>query len=97
VRAACEQIDRDPASMRFSAALCLCAGATEDELLRRASAIGRDVDELRTNGAAGLPDEVAAKIRTFATEGAERIYLQVLDIDDLDHLSLVAAEVMPHL
>ena len=64
---------------------------------RRAAAIGREVDELRENGLAGTPDEVVAKALTFGAAGAARLYLQVLDLSDLDHLELVAAEVMPHL
>ena len=31
----------------------------------------------------------------FAGAGATRAYLQVLDLHDLDHLELLAAEVMP--
>jgi F420-dependent oxidoreductase-like protein len=96
VRAACEKIGRDPDSIVHSAALVLCCGTDEDEVERRAKAIGRQVDELRKNGAAGTPVEVAEKIRSFTDAGASRMYLQVLDLDDLDHLALVAAEVMPH-
>jgi alkanesulfonate monooxygenase SsuD/methylene tetrahydromethanopterin reductase-like flavin-dependent oxidoreductase (luciferase family) len=96
VRAACETIDRDPGSMVFSAAQIVCCGADEDEVVRRAKAIGRAPDELRENGAAGTPDEVIAKLKTFGEAGASRIYLQVMDLDDLDHLALVASEVMPH-
>lgn len=93
VRAACEAIDRDPATMIFSAALVLCCGADEAEFERRAAAIGREPAELRENGAAGTPDEVAATLRSWADAGAERIYLQVLDLADLDHLDLVATSV----
>lgn len=96
VRAACEAIEREPSDIVLSAAQIVCCGADESEIARRAKAIGRDVAELRENGAAGTPEEVAAKIRTFAEAGASRVYLQVLDLDDLDHLALVAAEVMPH-
>jgi hypothetical protein len=32
----------------------------------------------------------------FAELGAQRFYLQVLDLTDLDHLRLVAEEVLPH-
>jgi hypothetical protein len=39
---------------------------------------------------------VVEKIGEFAKLGAERIYLQVLDLSDLDHLELIAAEVLPH-
>ena len=60
-----------------------------------AAAIGREVDELRSNGLAGTPDELIAKIKTYADAGAERLYLQVLDLGDLAHLELIAHEVMP--
>ena len=96
VRAACEKIDRDPSTLTLSAGLVVCCGKDEAEVTRRAASIGRAVDELRENGAAGTPDEVAAKIRTFADAGASRMYLQVLDLDDLDHLALLAAEVLPN-
>ena len=94
VREACEAQDRDPATMRWSNALVLCVGSDEAELERRARAIGRDKDELRENGLAGTPQEVVDKIGRYAGLGAERLYLQVLDLSDLDHLRLVAAEVM---
>jgi F420-dependent oxidoreductase-like protein len=96
VRGACEKIGRDPSSLVLSAGLVVCCGANESEIERRAKSIGRDVAELRENGAAGTPPEVVAKIRTFADAGASRMYLQVLDLDDLDHLALLAAEVLPN-
>jgi F420-dependent oxidoreductase-like protein len=97
VRAACEAQGRDPGSMRYTAALVVCAGEDEATFARRAAAIGRDPAEIRENGAAGLPQEVAAKIRSYVDAGAERIYLQVLDLGDHDHLRLIAAEVVPAL
>ena len=87
--------DRDGGSMTYSAAQVLCVGETEAEVERRAAAIGREKDELRENGLAGTPDEVIAKIGRFAAAGATRLYLQVLDLTDLDHLRLVARDVMP--
>jgi F420-dependent oxidoreductase-like protein len=95
VREACEAQDRDPATMTWSNALVLCVGADEAELDRRAAAIGREKAELRENGLAGTPEEVLDKIGRYADLGAQRLYLQVLDLADLDHLGLVAAEVMP--
>jgi len=95
VRAACEAAERDPATMTFSAALVACVGADDAEVTRRAAAIGRDADELRTNGVAGTPDEAAATIRRWAEAGAERIYLQILDLADLAHLDLIATQVAP--
>lgn len=97
VRAACVTAGRDPQSMTMSAAQVLCCGTDEAQIARRAAAIGREVEELRVNGLAGTPQEVIAKARTFAEAGASRMYLQVLDLSDLEHLALVAAEVMPAL
>ena len=97
VAAACETIGRDPDTMTWSAALVLCCGADEAEVERRAAAIGREPAELRHNGAAGTPDEVVETLRAWADAGAERIYLQVLDLADLDHLDLVAETVAPQL
>jgi F420-dependent oxidoreductase-like protein len=97
VREACEENGRDPASMVYSSALVLCVGKDEAEIARRAAAIGREVDELREHGVAGTPAEAVDILGRYAEAGAERIYLQVLDLTDLDHLDLVAAEVAPQL
>lgn len=96
VQAACEEIGRDPGTLRYSVALVVCVGSDKGEFRRRADAIGRGAEELRTNGAAGLPAEAAERIRAFAAAGADTVYLQVLDLDDLDHLRLIAAEVVAH-
>ena len=97
VRAACEEIGRDPATMTWSVALVVCCGETDGDVARRAAAIGRDAGELRQNGAAGTPDEVAEKIGAFRDAGASRVYLQVLDLDDHDHLRLIGERVRPQL
>ncbi|MCH5642056.1 LLM class F420-dependent oxidoreductase [Gordonia sp. ABSL49_1] len=97
VRAACAKSGRRPETIRFSAALVLCCGADDAEFGRRADAIGRAPDELRENGAAGTPDEVVATIERYRELGVDRVYLQTLDLDDLDHLELVAAKVAPQL
>jgi F420-dependent oxidoreductase-like protein len=87
VREACEKAGRDPASMIFSVALVACVGADEDEFTRRAEAIARKPDELRAVGVCGLPSEAAGKIKEYEAAGVERVYLQVLDLSDLDHLN----------
>jgi len=91
VAAACTAIDRDPSSIRYTAAAVVCLGADDAEYGRRARAIGREPDELRRNGVAGTPTEVVAAIQQWADAGAERLYLQVLDLADLDHLDAIAA------
>ena len=97
VRAACDGIGRDPNALVWSNALVLCCGRDDAEVARRAAAIGREPAELRENGLAGTPAEVVDKIGRYAEIGSQRIYLQVLDLADLDHLELVAAEVMRQL
>jgi F420-dependent oxidoreductase-like protein len=96
VRAACDAAGRDPATMRFTVALVACVGDDEATFVRRAAAIGREPDELRRNGVAGTPAEAIERIRAFADAGAECVYLQILDVDDHDHLRCIAAEVAPH-
>ena len=96
VRGACESINRDPSTLVYSSALVACVGSTDAEIARRAAAIGREVEELRQNGACGTPAEVIEKLRSWSAAGADRIYLQMLDLSDLDQLDLIAAEVMPH-
>ncbi len=95
VRAACTNGGRHVTSMTLSAAQVVCCGRDEAELRRRADAIGRSVEDLRDNGIAGTPAEVVDRIGRFAELGAERMYLQVLDLGDIDHLELLAREVLP--
>lgn len=95
VRAAADDAGRDPASLICSAAQVVCCGRTDAEVARRAAAIGREVAELRANGLAGTPSEVTDKLGEFAAAGATRMYLQLLDLGDLDHLELIASAVMP--
>ncbi|WP_145910983.1 LLM class F420-dependent oxidoreductase [Kitasatospora viridis] len=97
VRAAAEEIGRPADDLVYSNALVACVGRTEAEVNRRAAAIGREPVELRANGLAGTPAEVLERIERFRAVGSRRIYLQILDLDDLDHLELIATEVMPHL
>jgi F420-dependent oxidoreductase-like protein len=97
VREACEEAGRDPSSLVYSSALVLCVGRDEAELARRAAAIGREVDELREHGVAGTPAEAVDVLGRYREAGAQRFYLQVLDLADLDHLDLVAAEVASQL
>ena len=95
VREACEAAGRDPSSLTYSVAHRVCCGKDEAEIRRRAAAIGYEPDALRAIGVTGTPGEVAAKLAEFADIGAERVYLQVLDLHDLDHLALIASDVMP--
>jgi len=95
VRQACQEAGRDPGSLVYSAAQTVCCGRDEAELARRAQATGQQLADLRQTGLAGSPAEIVDKLGQFADAGASRAYLQVLDLDDLGHLELLASEVMP--
>jgi F420-dependent oxidoreductase-like protein len=89
--------ERDRSDLVFSSAVVACVGKDDAEVARRAAAIGREVAELKTNGAAGSPAEAADKLGRYAEAGATRIYLQMLDLEDLDHLELIASAVRSQL
>lgn len=97
VRSACEKVGRDPATLALSAATVVCVGTDEADLARRAASIGRSVTDVRKSAAGGTVQEVVDKLARYADVGASRIYLQTFDLGDLDHLELIAAEVMPAL
>ncbi|NEB78101.1 LLM class F420-dependent oxidoreductase [Streptomyces sp. SID14478] len=97
VRAAAEQAGRAGDDLVYSNAHVVCVGRDDDEVKRRAEAIGRDVEELKANGLAGSPAEVVDKLGRYAAIGSQRVYLQVLDLDDLDHLELISSQVQSQL
>ena len=91
VRDAVAAAGRPADSMTYSACFVVCAGSDEGQIARRAAAIGRDVDELRSNSPlVGTPGEIVDKLAPFAEAGVTRVYLQLLDLADLDHLDLFA-------
>ncbi|PKV88487.1 LLM class F420-dependent oxidoreductase [Streptomyces sp. TLI_146] len=97
VRAAAQSAGRSPDDLVYSNALVVCVGKNDAEVARRAAAIGREVEELKANGLAGSPAEVVEKIGAYEAIGSSRIYLQVLDLDDLDHLELISSQVQSQL
>ncbi|MCK6210292.1 LLM class F420-dependent oxidoreductase [Georgenia sp. EYE_87] len=94
VRAACEEAGRDPDELTYSVAFVAAVGSDEAEVRRRADAIGREPAELREHGLAGSPAEVLDGLGQLAEIGVTRVYLQCLDLTDLDHLDLIADAVM---
>jgi F420-dependent oxidoreductase-like protein len=99
VRAACESAGRDPETLKLSVAMPTLAGATDADLERRAANLGRPLQAFRDapGGIAGGRDEIVAKVERLRALGAERVYLQVLDIRDLEQVEFLGAEVLPHL
>ncbi|MGV9848393.1 LLM class F420-dependent oxidoreductase [Streptomyces sp. NPDC003442] len=97
VREAAEAAGRKGDDLVYSNALVACVGKDDAEVARRAAAIGREVEELKENGLAGTPAEVVEKIGRYAEAGASRLYLQMLDLNDLDHLELISSQVQAQL
>ncbi|WP_394621838.1 LLM class F420-dependent oxidoreductase [Lentzea sp. JNUCC 0626] len=98
VDAACEAIGRAPAEITRSVALVACVGRTDADVARRAAAIGREVGELKQNGLAGTPAEVVDRVGAWReATGIQRVYLQTLDLADLDHITEIASDVAPQL
>jgi F420-dependent oxidoreductase-like protein len=98
VRDAVDAVGRPADSMTYSAAFVVCAGRDDAEIARRAAAIGREVDELRSNSPlAGTPAQIVDQLGPFTEIGLQRVYLQLLDLSDLEHLRLFADEVQRQL
>ncbi|WP_188717162.1 LLM class F420-dependent oxidoreductase [Agrococcus terreus] len=91
--AAIERAERTRPVVR-SVALVACLGADEATFRRRAAAIGREPEELREHGLAGSPAELEDRLGALAEDGVERVYLQVLDLRDLDHVDELAEVVL---
>jgi F420-dependent oxidoreductase-like protein len=98
VAAAVADAGRSPDSLTYSAAFVVCAGRDDAEVAKRAAAIGREVDELRgSSPVVGTPAEIADKLAAYTEAGVQRVYLQLLDMSDLDHVDFFAGEVIPQL
>jgi F420-dependent oxidoreductase-like protein len=93
VRAALVEHGRKAEDIVFSNAFVACVGKDDAAVARRAAAIGRDPEELKANGLAGSPAKVVDTIGRYAELGATRVYFQILDLHDLDHLELISSEV----
>jgi F420-dependent oxidoreductase-like protein len=91
VRDACAEQGRDASTLPMSAAQTVACGTDDAAVQRRVAAIGRRPP------LCGTPDEVVDQIGRFAELGMQRLFLQMLDLSDLDHLDVVATEVMPQL
>ncbi len=90
VGAACEAAGRTELPV-YSAAQTVAVGRTDAEAKTRAENIGQ------TPPLFGTPGQVVDQIGRFGELGATRLFLQVLDLSDLDHLDVIAGEVTPQL
>jgi F420-dependent oxidoreductase-like protein len=77
----------------LSMAQTVACGRTDAELKRRMDAIGPAAARALT----GRPDALVEQLGRFGEAGATRAFLQILDLQDLDHLDVIASEVAPQL
>lgn len=77
------------APLVLSAAQTVACGRTSEQAKARCATIGQ------TPLLSGTPDQVVDAIGQFAQAGTQRMFLQVLDITDLDHLDVLASHVLP--
>jgi len=95
---ACRAIGRDPAELVRSVAQTIAVGRDDAEVRQRALTIGRDPTDMKVNGLSGTVAEVVDRLGQWREKtGITRIYLQLLDLADLDQVELIAAEVAPQL
>jgi F420-dependent oxidoreductase-like protein len=97
VRAACEDIGRDPATLRTSVALPTVIATDDATYRRRVDAIHADPATFAEVNVAGTPENAVEKLRRLRDLGADRVYLQLVDARDLEHVELIATEVLPRL
>ena len=45
----------------------------------------------------GGRDEVVAKVERLVALGAQRVYFQLMDLQDVSHVEFLGTEVLPHL
>lgn len=98
LHAACERVGRDPGTVKLSIAMSTFAGASDAEVARRAARIGKTLDEVRDGtNLVGGPGEIADRVAHYRSFGIERVYFQLLDLQDVEHVEYLGAEVLPQL
>jgi F420-dependent oxidoreductase-like protein len=95
VRAASETAGRDPGSLVYSAAQVLCVGVDQAEHQRRVTRLGGFAAMAADSACSGTVDEVTDTLGTWAAAGVQRVYLQVIDLSDLEQIALVAEQILP--
>jgi alkanesulfonate monooxygenase SsuD/methylene tetrahydromethanopterin reductase-like flavin-dependent oxidoreductase (luciferase family) len=95
VRGVCEEIGRDPATLRMSVTTQVICGSTLARAQARLERLGEPGRRMLSRGTVGDVPTVVSALQELEAAGAEIAYLHIFDIDDLDHLRLIGAEVLP--
>jgi F420-dependent oxidoreductase-like protein len=100
VREACDRLGRAEsgrAPLTLSAGIVVAIGRTDAEAQRRAAPLHVKSALPPEDPVVGSPAQLVDRIGEFAAIGATRVHLRLIDLADLDHLELIAAEVLPRL
>jgi alkanesulfonate monooxygenase SsuD/methylene tetrahydromethanopterin reductase-like flavin-dependent oxidoreductase (luciferase family) len=92
VRAASQRYGR---SVTLSAGIVVALGRTDAEAQRRAAPLHVPSALPPEDPVVGSPDALVQRIGEFAAIGATRVHLRVIDMSDLDHVELIASQVLP--
>jgi F420-dependent oxidoreductase-like protein len=105
VREACDEVGRDPETMRFSTAIHCLVGDTHDEAMDRAHTVydlrAREESfddwfaEYAKTRLIGSVEEVAGALRPYAEAGADRVMLMQALHRDLDQVMLIGEQLAP--
>ncbi|GIJ26197.1 LLM class F420-dependent oxidoreductase [Micromonospora qiuiae] len=99
-REASERVDRAATGrppLMLSAGIVVAIGRTDAESRRRAAPLNVKSALPPEDQVVGSPEQLVDRIGEFAEIGTERVHLRLIDLTDLDHLELIAAEVLPKL
>ncbi|RIV38669.1 LLM class F420-dependent oxidoreductase [Micromonospora radicis] len=100
VREAGDRVDRAGTGrppLVLSAGIVVAIGRTDAEARRRAAPLHAKSALPPEDPVVGSPEQLVDRIGEFAAIGTERVHLRLIDFEDLDHLELIAAEVLPRL
>ena len=107
--ARCEEVGRDPATIKCSWFGPILIGLNESELQRRLRrvqtimctepgvvGVSSPADLIKAGWIVGTPSQVVEQMQRLEEAGAQRFCLVIFDYDDLEVLELIAQEVLPH-
>ena len=81
--------------LTLSAGIVVAIGRTDAEARLRAAPLHVPSALPPEDPVVGSPAQLVQRIGEFAEIGATRVHLRLIDMTDLDHLDLIAAEVLP--
>ncbi|GAA4688255.1 LLM class F420-dependent oxidoreductase [Phytohabitans rumicis] len=83
--------------LALSAGIVVAIGRTDAEAQRRAAPLHAKSALPPEDPVVGSPALLVQRIGEFAEVGVTRVHLRIIEMDDLDHLELIASEVLPQL